>query len=260
MEQRCPALAFHRPVRNRARSIYGAPSLQRHALKKGPRAENLPRLGAASASTCQHGAINAEDPVTSPPRRQSFSQFAGIARSDSQSAGSIIIICKRNAPLGPTYPITCAGSLGSEQELAPQNQHWLSAFVKKPQGNVSWLFIKSGHHGGSLLTDLRSMRRARERLVLPAGNSGRDLPSLWWSDADRVPRSTSVHNQRSRAWRDSPFDTRLISASVRWRTEGFRLRRLQPKAGCSAPEIIRRTANLAQSYYEFVTLDYLRST
>lgn len=260
MEQRCPALAFHRPVRNRARSIYGAPRVQLHVLKQGPRAENWPRLGAASASTCQHGAINAEDPVTSPPRRQSFSQFAGIARSDSQSSGWIIIICKRNAPLGPTYPVTLAGSLGSEQELAPQNQALALGFRQKPAGNVSWLFIKSGHHGGSLLTDLRSMRRARERLVLPAGNSGRDLPSLRWSDADRAPRSTSVHNQRSRAWRDLPFDTRLISASVRWRTEGFRLRRLQPKAGCSAPEIIRRTANLAQSYYEVVTLDYLRST
>lgn len=260
MEQRCPALAFHRPVRNRPRSIYGAPRVQRHVRKQGSRGENLPRLGAASASTCQHGAINAEDPVTSPPRRQSFSQFAGIARSDSQSSGWIIIICKRSAPLGPTYPITLAGSLGSEQELAPQNQALALGFRQKPRA-----------------TSLGCSLRAATMVVRYSPTSDRcGVPGRGWSyrpaTAVVISRVSGGSTLTGRQGRQAfiikglehgatcTFDTRLISASVRWRTEGFRLRRLQPKAGCSAPEIIRRTANLAQSYYEFVTLDYLRST
>ncbi|MCK1738333.1 hypothetical protein IVA79_31165 [Bradyrhizobium sp. 138] len=106
----------------------------------------------AHVSTARH---NAEDPVTSPPRRQSFSQFAGIARSDSHSAGSIIIICKRYAPLGPHTQSPAQVPSGNNKNWLHRIKHRLSTFVKIVRAVSLGCSLRAATNGGPLLTDLR---------------------------------------------------------------------------------------------------------
>ncbi|MGY3646761.1 hypothetical protein ACVWW2_002052 [Bradyrhizobium sp. LM4.3] len=193
---------------------------------------------------------SAEDPVTSPPRRQSFSQFAGIARSDSQSAGIDHNYLQAQRTLRPYIPNhlrrfprvrTRTGSTESStgSRLSSKN---LRATSLGCSLRAATMVVRDSPISDRCGVPGRGWSYRRATAVVISRVSG--APTLTWCQGRQA-----FHNQRSRAWRDSPFDTRLISASVRWRTEGFRLRRPQPKAGCSAPEIVRRTANLAQSYY-----------
>lgn len=112
--------------------------------------------------------------MTSPPRRQSFSQFAGIARSDSHSAGSIIIICKRYAPLGPHTQSPAQVPSGNNKNWLHRIKHRLSTFVKIVRAASLGCSLRAATNGDPLVTETpRSMGRARERLVLPAGNKTR---------------------------------------------------------------------------------------
>lgn len=114
--------------------------------------------------------------MTSPARRQSFSQFAGIARSDSHSAGSTVIICKRNAPLGAHTQSPAQVPSSENKNLLQGAKHRTSAFVTVRTTSLDCSLRAARVIRYSLTA--RSRRRARERLVLQAGNGGRDLPSL----------------------------------------------------------------------------------
>lgn len=93
--------------------------------------------------------------MTSPPRRQSFSQFAGIARSDSHSAGSIIIICKRYAPLGPHTQSPAQVPSGNNKNWLHRIKHRLSTFVKIVGAASLDCSLRAATNGDPLLTDLR---------------------------------------------------------------------------------------------------------
>ncbi|MET4222735.1 hypothetical protein ABIB00_007975 [Bradyrhizobium sp. LB14.3] len=140
-------MAFHRPARHRARSIYGALSLQTARVKNGPRAEDLPWL-------------------TNPPRRQSFSQFAGISRSDLALRGVDQNYLAQGSLRTPHSQSPAQVPPSENENCLHGIRHRLSAFVKN---------VRATSLGGSL----RAPPPAAVRYSLTSEIGG--MPGVGWS-------------------------------------------------------------------------------